>query len=295
MDATRDAIAAATRANVAIYGIDPRGLGAGADDLIEVGRPAAATPSLNLGARLVPQRSAPRPGQPARAVGGNRRLRGRQLRTTSPAASSAWSPTTAPTTCSATTRPTNGATAASARSKCKVRPPGPDVRARKGYVAARGRAEADKGDGKTRAGTARGARQPAAGSSGLPLALAAAVFKGARPEGRGRALDARRRPRPAAHREGRHLPQRPRDRASTAADYARQVVSRAIAPRSTLDLKPDSVPRLRAGGFRILNQIDLPPGRYQLRVAAREANTKRAGLGASTTSTCPTSRRRSSR
>jgi hypothetical protein len=44
-----------------------------------------------------------------------------------------------------------------------------------------------------------------------------------------------------------------------------------------LALKPDSVPRLRAGGFRILNQIDLPPGRYQLRVAAREGNTKRAG------------------
>ena len=45
----------------------------------------------------------------------------------------------------------------------------------------------------------------------------------------------------------------------------------------TLALKPDSVQRLRAGGFRILNAIDLPPGRYQLRVAAREANTKRAG------------------
>ena len=45
----------------------------------------------------------------------------------------------------------------------------------------------------------------------------------------------------------------------------------------TLALKPDSVPRLRAGGFRILNEIDLPPGRYQLRTAAREGNTKRAG------------------
>ena len=30
------------------------------------------------------------------------------------------------------------------------------------------------------------------------------------------------------------------------------------------------MPRLRAGGFRVLNQVDLPPGRYQLRVAARE-------------------------
>ena len=36
MDATRDMLAAATRANVAIYGVDPRGLGASFDDLAEI-------------------------------------------------------------------------------------------------------------------------------------------------------------------------------------------------------------------------------------------------------------------
>ena len=36
MDATRDMLAAATRANVAIYGVDPRGLGAAFDDLAEI-------------------------------------------------------------------------------------------------------------------------------------------------------------------------------------------------------------------------------------------------------------------
>src|SRR5262245_20734373 len=36
IDSTRDAIAAATRANVAIYGIDVRGLGAGLDDAIDI-------------------------------------------------------------------------------------------------------------------------------------------------------------------------------------------------------------------------------------------------------------------
>ena len=36
MDATRDMLAAATRANVAIYGVDPRGLGASFDNLIEI-------------------------------------------------------------------------------------------------------------------------------------------------------------------------------------------------------------------------------------------------------------------
>src|SRR4029453_12740570 len=37
------------------------------------------------------------------------------------------------------------------------------------------------------------------------------------------------------------------------------------------------VPRVRQAGFRVVTAIDLPPGRYQLRVAAREANGRRAG------------------
>jgi hypothetical protein len=45
-----------------------------------------------------------------------------------------------------------------------------------------------------------------------------------------------------------------------------------------LTLKPDTVTRLRTSGFRVISTMDLPPGRYQLRIAAREANTKRAGL-----------------
>ena len=36
IDATRDMLAAATRANVAIYGVDPRGLGASVDNLTEI-------------------------------------------------------------------------------------------------------------------------------------------------------------------------------------------------------------------------------------------------------------------
>ncbi len=48
LQASRDAVAAATRANVSIYGIDPRGLGAMADDMIEVQDTPQDT-SLNLG------------------------------------------------------------------------------------------------------------------------------------------------------------------------------------------------------------------------------------------------------
>jgi hypothetical protein len=63
----------------------------------------------------------------------------------------------------------------------------------------------------------------------------------------------------------------------TAASYGGKQQFPGDRSTLTLALKPDSVPRLRAGGFRVLNAIDLPYGRYQLRVAAREANTKRAG------------------
>jgi hypothetical protein len=50
--------------------------------------------------------------------------------------------------------------------------------------------------------------------------------------------------------------------------------------RNTLNLtlKPDTVQRLRASGFRVVSSLELPPGRYQIRVAAREANARRSGM-----------------
>ena len=43
-------------------------------------------------------------------------------------------------------------------------------------------------------------------------------------------------------------------------------------------MKPDTVKRRRAPcGFRVISTIDLPPGRYQLRVGAREEQQKKAG------------------
>jgi hypothetical protein len=49
--------------------------------------------------------------------------------------------------------------------------------------------------------------------------------------------------------------------------------------RNTLNLtlKPDTMQRLRQSGFRVISAMDLPPGRYQIRVAAREANSRRSG------------------
>jgi hypothetical protein len=44
-----------------------------------------------------------------------------------------------------------------------------------------------------------------------------------------------------------------------------------------LDLKPPTRRMVDAVGFRAISQIDLPPGRYQLRVAARSVNASTAG------------------
>ena len=45
----------------------------------------------------------------------------------------------------------------------------------------------------------------------------------------------------------------------------------------TLNMKPDSAMRVKASGFRVIQSMDLAPGRYQLRVAVREGNTRKAG------------------
>ena len=45
-----------------------------------------------------------------------------------------------------------------------------------------------------------------------------------------------------------------------------------------LNMKPDTANRMRATGFRVIQSLDLQPGRYLLRVAVREGNTRKAGM-----------------
>jgi hypothetical protein len=45
----------------------------------------------------------------------------------------------------------------------------------------------------------------------------------------------------------------------------------------TIDLRPETLARVQATGFRLLNRVDLPPGRYQLRVAARDTRNANTG------------------
>ena len=191
MQATADAIAAATRANVAIYGVDPRGLGAGTDDLIEV-QDMPTTRRSNLGTAAFYNEV--RLGQDNLRVlssetGGFAVVNQNDFAT-------GFERLVADNSAYyllgyySTNERRDGRFR---KIEVKVRQPGLTVRARKGYVAARGRADADKDDGKTRARTARRAGQPAA-DLGAAAGAVGGGLQGRRQQGRGRALDAHRAP-----------------------------------------------------------------------------------------------------
>ncbi len=271
LQASRDAVAAATRANVSIYGIDPRGLGAGGDDLIEV-QDTPQDMSLNLGLTTFGnevQRSQDSLRVLSTETGGFAVVNQNDMAT-------AFERVVADNSAYYLLGYYSSNERRDGRFRkieVKVTRPGLTVRSRKGYVAARGRSEV-KDDGRT-APELRAALTSPLPTSALPLALAAAVFKGGAGKGAvvlstliaARDLD-------LVEKDG--LFNNQLEIIVTAADYGGKTFPGDRATL-TLAMKPDSVQRLRAGGFRILNSIDLPPGRYQLRVAARESNTKRAG------------------
>ena len=113
---TRDAIAAASKANVNFYTIDPRGLHTMGDENMELGG-FPADPSYGINPQAFEQRAAAGGGQPQGARRADRRLRRGRAATTTATPTTASSARTAPTTCSATTRRATSATASSTRSR----------------------------------------------------------------------------------------------------------------------------------------------------------------------------------
>lgn len=274
MDATRDAIAAATRGNVAVYGIDPRGLTAMGDDLIEVGSFPTDT-SLGLGQTAFQNEL--RLGQDSLRVlsdetGGFATVNTNDL-------NGAFDRLVADNSSYYVLGyyPTNDRRDGKFRKiEVKLSKPGLTVRARKGYVAPRGRAPETKLSGPNDASAElRAAMSSPLPSSALPLAVSAAVFKGPAPNGSvvvSTLVGAR----DLALTEKNGTFHNDLEIALMATSQSGKTFS---GDRNTiaLSLKPDSVPRMRAAGFRILSGLDLPPGQYQLRVAVREGNAKRAG------------------
>lgn len=271
---TRDAIAAATRANVAIYGIDPRGLTNDGDLNIEVG---AFPTDTTLGIDSTALQNELRFGQDSLRVladetGGFAAVNSNDF-------ASAFRRLVADNSSYYVLGyyPINEKRDGRFRKiEVKVNRPGLTVRARKGYAAARGNVKAPAAPGPNQASAElREAMSSPLPVADLPMMVTATAFKGPAPNAAvvvsalvgGRDL-------PLAEKDGTFNNEL--EIAMTAINQAGKVFN-GERNTVTLNFKPDTLPRVRAGGFRVISQLDVPPGRYQLRVVAREANSKRAG------------------
>ncbi len=269
--ASRDAIAAAARGNVTIYGIDPRGLTLG-DDGIEVASLPEDT-SLNLGTSSMlaeVQRSQDSLRTLSDETGGfavvnANDLRGgfdRIVRENSRYYLLAYEPTN--------TRRDGRFR----KVEVRVKRPGLRVEARRGYVAA-------KAEEKRRAE----AREDAAPDlrrlldsplpvPGLPLESSVAAFRGV--DGRTSTLVTLEVGPQFTFKEADGL-HRDRIEVSVLAIGADGKVTGGDQRAIELKLKPETLAHVQRHGFRTLSRLPLAPGRYQVRIAAREEGADRSG------------------
>jgi VWFA-related protein len=155
------------------------------------------------------------------------------------------------------------------RIQVKVNRPGLTVRSRRGYAAPRGNPPKPAKTGGMSEGMYEAINSPIP-VSGMTLRAFAAPFKGTAPNasvlvglefsGRDVTLDAN-----------------SKVELSYMAIDAKSKVWGARNDAITMNLKPETKSRVEQTGFRILTRIDLPAGRYQLRLAARDAVRQAAG------------------
>ena len=275
LDATREMIAAATRANVAIYAVDPRGLGAEFEDLAGIQSfPDDTTSGIGVSSIF----------NEVRLAQDSLRVMGEET--------GGFAIVNKNDFASAFQRivddnssyyvmgyySTNDKRDGRFR-KIEVRlhdKPGYIIRARKGYVAPRGKAPEARAASKD--GTSpelKDAMESPLPLTALPMAVTAVVFKGPAPKGsvvistfiHGGTL-------PFAENAG--MFKNDLEVLGVATDDKGKTFT---TERSTvnLNMKPDTAKRVTATGFRVIQSIELAPGRYNLRMAAREANSRKSG------------------
>jgi VWFA-related protein len=261
LDATRDAIAAATRANVSIYGIDPRGLTDLGDESIEIGSFPDDT-SLGIGTGSLYNEL--RMAQDSLRVlseetGGFAVVNkndfstayDRIVKDNSSYYVLAYYPPDA--------RPGRVH-----KIDVRVTRPGLTVRARKAHVTPKDVKAAPVNAKDVRTPEIRDALDSPLPLSGLTMHVFAAPFKGAAPnasvlfgvEMRGKDL---------------RLANADRLQLSYYAIDAQGKVRGGNTDAITMNLRPETKARIAEQGVRMLNRIDLPPGRYQLRFAAHDS------------------------
>ena len=271
MDTTRETLSAAARGNVSIYGIDPRGLTNLADETIEVESfpSSAGDITLGLGDRSIQKElllSQSSLRELSEDTGGFAVVNAndfataydRIVRDNSTYYAMAYYP------------PSDKA-GKFHKIEVRVRRPDVQVRARQGYATPRP-AGAVKMSAKTAASASANLMTPEIREaldsplpvSGLAMNVFAAPFKGTPPNASVLL---------GVEMRGRDLRLNASDK--IAVTYVAVDADGKIRGSNTdslaMALKPETKERVTATGLRLLNRVELPPGRYQLRFAAHDA------------------------
>ena len=262
LESTRDAVTSANRSNVSIYGIDPRGLTQLADETI--GR-SNVGPGALMGLSNALQRSQDSLRELSDETGGFAVVNTNNFSTAfdrivqdnSTYYVLAYYP------------PGDKRDGKFHETQVRVSQPGLTVHARKGYVSPKGKPSTAASPGPAGQASAdiREALDSPLPVSGLTLHVFAAPFRGAAPNasvllgaeilGRDLRLD-------AAGKESDFV------EFSYVAIDAQGKIRGSNTARISLNLKPDTRSQVVETGLRVLNRIDLPPNRYQVRFAARD-------------------------
>jgi VWFA-related protein len=261
LDATRDAIGAATRSNVAIYGIDPRGLTDLGDESIEIGSFPDDT-SLGIGQG---------------SLQNELRLSQDSLRTLSEE-TGGFAVVNKNDFATAFQRivednssyyvlayyPPDPRPGRTHKIDVRLTRPGLTVRARKAYLTPKKVDPPKTTSNNPSTPELREALDSPLPVSGLTMHVFAAPFKGVAPNASvlfGVEL------------RGRDMKLDPNSKillSYIALDANGKVKGGNTDSVTLTNLKPESKARIEQSGLRMLNRLDLPPGRYQLRIAAHD-------------------------
>ncbi|HEY9467492.1 MAG TPA: VWA domain-containing protein [Vicinamibacterales bacterium] len=260
---TQDAIASATRGNVSIYAIDPRGLVVGDEDLITQSSTIGDADGRAMQSELRLSQDSLR--VLASSTGGFAAVNRNDL-------NGAFDRIVAENSSYyvfgyySTNERRDGRFR---KIEVRVKRPGARVRSRNGYFEARGRRPNTTPSTKVSPALAEAIGSPLP-VTGIPIKVFAAPYKGTAPDAAvayvaevdvnnfefvekdGTFSETLEMLNSATDSKGKLFP------------GERQLVN--------LNLKPDTLARAKSRGFRLVNQVSLPPGRYQLRIAASTRN-----------------------
>jgi VWFA-related protein len=261
---TQDAIASATRGNVSIYAIDPRGLQTGSEDLIQVSGTVGDANLNSIQSEMRLSQDSLR--VLAASTGGFAAVNRNDM-------DSAFDRIVAENSSYyvfgyySTNERRDGRFR---KIEVRVKRPNLRVRSRNGYYEARGRRPNQQpSSSKVSPALAEAVSSPLP-VNGIPLKVFAAPYKGTAPD--------------AAVAYVTEVDVNNFEFIEKDGIFSEtiEVVNTAIDAKGkmfpgerqfvNLNLKPDTLARAKRRGFRLVNQLSLPPGRYQLRVAASSRN-----------------------